>query len=200
MKSTYKGLSLVTRYYQGRYQGKAWASNMGIEIAHVYGESIEDVSQKLRDEIDRGDFDGIIKREMVRKHGEFLRRKGVALDEIDAIQLTQVYGKLRRTPHCYDCGSSLDNEVDLECSRCAWIICSCGACGCGHPKYGPLIAERKATKKPGQSAVSRGRGSRDEKNRTFRSFEEAKSFAKRNPGASVRRSGNDSWTVTIREN
>lgn len=200
MKSTYKGLSLVTRFYQGRFQGKAWASNMGIEIAHVYGESIDDVGQKLRDEIDKGEFDAIIKREMLKKHGEFLKKKGVSLDEIDAIRLNRVYGKLRRTPHCYECSSSLDNEVDLECSRCDWIICSCGACGCGHPKYGPLIAQRKGAKDPSQSANSHNRRSRDEKNRSFVSFEQAKSFAQRNPGARIMRSGNDSWTVTIREN
>jgi hypothetical protein len=25
----------------------------------------------------------------------------------------------------------LDNAVDVECVACDWIICVCGACGCG---------------------------------------------------------------------
>jgi hypothetical protein len=38
----------------------------------------------------------------------------------------------RRITHCYQCRRPLDSEVDLECAACAWILCSCGACGCGY--------------------------------------------------------------------
>jgi hypothetical protein len=38
-----------------------------------------------------------------------------------------------RTTRCYSCKTNLDNEVDLECRNCGWIICAqCGACGCGY--------------------------------------------------------------------
>ena len=36
-----------------------------------------------------------------------------------------------RITHCWSCASRLDNAIDLECSGCKWIICACGACGCG---------------------------------------------------------------------
>ena len=36
-----------------------------------------------------------------------------------------------RITHCWSCKSPLDNSIDLECPACNWIICACGACGCG---------------------------------------------------------------------
>ncbi len=37
-----------------------------------------------------------------------------------------------RVTHCYACKRSLDNTIDVECVACGWILCSCGACGCGY--------------------------------------------------------------------
>lgn len=39
--------------------------------------------------------------------------------------------KIHRVTHCYACKKPLDNSIDLECVACGWIICKCGACGCG---------------------------------------------------------------------
>lgn len=36
-----------------------------------------------------------------------------------------------RVTHCYSCKERLDNSIDVECASCNWIICWCGACGCG---------------------------------------------------------------------
>jgi hypothetical protein len=41
-------------------------------------------------------------------------------------------GQMHREAHCYSCKSHLDNSVDVECEACRWIICCCGACGCGY--------------------------------------------------------------------
>jgi hypothetical protein len=39
-----------------------------------------------------------------------------------------------RTTHCYACKEHLDSSLHLECNSCAWLVCYCGACGCGyHP-------------------------------------------------------------------
>lgn len=38
----------------------------------------------------------------------------------------------RRITHCYACRRMLDNQADEECSGCGWIVCECGACGCGY--------------------------------------------------------------------
>lgn len=39
--------------------------------------------------------------------------------------------KKDRITRCYACKKDLDNTIDIECKACGWIICSCGACGCG---------------------------------------------------------------------
>ena len=39
-----------------------------------------------------------------------------------------------RTAHCWSCKRYIDNSVNLECNTCGWILCRCGACGCGAPK------------------------------------------------------------------
>lgn len=32
---------------------------------------------------------------------------------------------------CYACHKALDSGVDIECVICNWVLCFCGACGCG---------------------------------------------------------------------
>ena len=39
-----------------------------------------------------------------------------------------------RVTHCFACKQPLDNKIFLECAACHWIICSCGACGCGYSR------------------------------------------------------------------
>ena len=41
-------------------------------------------------------------------------------------------GHRHRVAHCWFCRGPLDNAVDLECVGCGWILCQCGACGCGY--------------------------------------------------------------------
>lgn len=41
-------------------------------------------------------------------------------------------GRFNRIAKCYACKSPLDNSINMECSSCSWILCSCGACGCGY--------------------------------------------------------------------
>jgi hypothetical protein len=61
------------------------------------------------------------------KHAHFLRTKGLINHGVQAANTF----KPKRVTHCYSCKSQLDNQVDIECSACQWIICTCGACGCG---------------------------------------------------------------------
>jgi uncharacterized small protein (DUF1192 family) len=37
----------------------------------------------------------------------------------------------QRITHCWSCKRHLDSSIDLECVACNWILCDCGACGCG---------------------------------------------------------------------
>lgn len=40
-----------------------------------------------------------------------------------------------RHTHCWQCRTSLDSGIELSCIACGWIICWCGACGCGYRYY-----------------------------------------------------------------
>ncbi len=40
--------------------------------------------------------------------------------------------KKLRVTHCYSCKQTLSNSIDVECVVCGWILCNCGACGCGY--------------------------------------------------------------------
>ena len=37
-----------------------------------------------------------------------------------------------RTAECYRCKGGLDSVSDIECLACGWLVCACGACGCGY--------------------------------------------------------------------
>jgi|AntRauTorckE6833_2_1112554.scaffolds.fasta_scaffold08352_4 hypothetical protein len=37
-----------------------------------------------------------------------------------------------RVTHCYSCKHGLDSRKAEKCSKCGWIMCNCGACGCGY--------------------------------------------------------------------
>ena len=45
-----------------------------------------------------------------------------------------VKAKSRET-HCYKCKRHLISKIMLQCKKCRWMICNCGACGCGYRKY-----------------------------------------------------------------
>lgn len=39
--------------------------------------------------------------------------------------------KKQRKTHCWNCKKYLETGLFLECSSCGWLVCRCGACGCG---------------------------------------------------------------------
>ncbi len=38
----------------------------------------------------------------------------------------------QRATHCYLCKNNLDTNINIQCASCGWLICTCGACGCGY--------------------------------------------------------------------
>ena len=61
-------------------------------------------------------------------HREFLALVG---KPYGGVRMPQ-HRRTRRTAHCYNCTTQIDNAVEAECVTCGWIICWCGACGCGY--------------------------------------------------------------------
>jgi len=39
--------------------------------------------------------------------------------------------RVPRETHCWSCKKTLSSEGFPECVKCGWILCECGACGCG---------------------------------------------------------------------
>lgn len=63
---------------------------------------------------------------IAKRHADFLKSRGQHPARlVDGSRIGH------RTTHCYRCKSNLDNSINLECSACRWIVCYCGACGCG---------------------------------------------------------------------
>jgi len=73
--------------------------------------------QKKLEEIEK-------KRDKIKSiHNEYLKNK--RLPSASVIRTN----KNRRITFCWNCRTDLDNEIDFECERCKWIVCSiCGAC------------------------------------------------------------------------
>lgn len=63
------------------------------------------------------------------KHKRFLRERGLSDGGVRPV----IERRLHRVTYCWSCQEHLDNSVDVECARCGWIICRCGACdpNCG---------------------------------------------------------------------
>lgn len=60
------------------------------------------------------------------RHKQFLKGKGVA--SYPGTRNSQ----RKRAAQCYSCTSGVSTMSNLECVSCGWLICSCGACGCGY--------------------------------------------------------------------
>ncbi len=67
------------------------------------------------------------KRQAIQKHKEFIEKLGFDYQGVQPLE-----AKHRRITHCYGCKADLDSKINIQCASCGWLICSCGACGCGY--------------------------------------------------------------------
>lgn len=63
-------------------------------------------------------------------HQKHLLREGFPVSR-PSVQISRDISRHRLT-HCWKCQGTLDSHNDFECIRCHWMICQCGACGCGY--------------------------------------------------------------------
>jgi hypothetical protein len=67
--------------------------------------------------------------ELRERHKAFLKKKGLRFSEVKFVEQQ----KSPRITNCYNCSNkNLRSDVNLICISCGWLICSCGACGCGY--------------------------------------------------------------------
>ena len=67
------------------------------------------------------------RREMaIQAHEEYLSARGLAESATAKPKKSS-----RSVTDCAACKRKFANPVKLECATCHWLICQCGACGCG---------------------------------------------------------------------
>ena len=95
------------------------------------GESMAEVKDKVRVFLrDPDSIEKVIKK----NHTRFLTNKGVK----NAEKILLYAGKSQknaRVTKCYGCGHNLSSFRDFCCAECKWLLCTCGACGCGYQQY-----------------------------------------------------------------
>jgi hypothetical protein len=85
--------------------------------------AIADYRAHHREEEDRGRKKLAHKAET--NHRKYIERLGLAYAG------TRLAPARTRVAWCWSCKEKIDNQVQLECKVCAWMLCECGACGCG---------------------------------------------------------------------
>jgi len=83
--------------------------------------------QKLKDRAE------LLHRQKLKDRAELLHRQKLEEMGVSYIGIRSNSTKIHRVTHCYDCKQGLDSTINLECMSCGWILCKCGACGCGWP-------------------------------------------------------------------
>ena len=129
-------------------------------------------------------------KEKINKHRDFLIRRGIIPTDSNNDLATEVLARELRVAHCYACSATISNEDMAECHRCGWIVCSCGACGCGHEDYRDRYSTQR-TLVPRQKDQSP-----DEDEVTFVDFTAAVEFIKEKKDYRLMRDGEAVWLAT----
>lgn len=103
-------------------------------MAYYTSEAFDDIWKKhylltKRGDLGRAMLDEAQKVRTQQRHQAFISSLGARYDGVSSVPSTN---KKHRVTHCYNCKANLNNDVDIECNVCRWIICACGACGCGY--------------------------------------------------------------------
>jgi len=123
-------LKNARQYYEARRQREAEG-----EQQRIQREAEEEQQRNRRKlhmaelEIRKAETERFAKLTPEERHKETLEKLG---KDYQGIRPATTNHQKRRITHCYSCKKSLDNSIDIECVVCSWIICSCGACGCGY--------------------------------------------------------------------
>jgi hypothetical protein len=125
INESYNGFEIVADFYKGKFQGRAH----GERKFDAVGPDTESVVAALRSQIDdwRRDRVAILAAERRERHRAFLKARGILYQGVREASMP----RSRRVTHCYACKTHLDNAINVQCVACNWILCDCGACGCG---------------------------------------------------------------------
>lgn len=119
------------REYEKEYVKKMLSTAIGtirdmavmkyLEWHEKHGEGFIEADRKRRQ---------IEREKVIERHKEYLLAHGKQYSGV-----TQGSVKTHRVTHCYSCKKKLDSSLHIECNACKWLICYCGACGCGYERW-----------------------------------------------------------------
>jgi len=123
---SYSDFKLVAAFYKGKYQGRAH----GERQFSAEGADIESVIVNLKRLVDSWKInrEAILAKEREERHREFLKARDILYQGVRESNKP----RSQRVTHCWSCKCHLDNSINMECVACRWILCDCGACGCGY--------------------------------------------------------------------
>ena len=122
----YANATLFVHFVEGAYKGSVQSGDK-VLFDYQFGTTREQVLHELKSIVDENP--SIIHEEFLARHKSYLTSIGIKTDG----ELTKKGSQHRhRQSHCWACHHPVDNLHQLECSVCGWIICTCGACGCGY--------------------------------------------------------------------
>ena len=104
------------------YHSQALAQLDGVLDSIDPSQAVETASAELIEEIT-----SFAHREIEKRF--HLRREALGLERANLLQSTR---RQHRVTHCYACMERLESGFFLECGSCGWLVCTCGACGCGY--------------------------------------------------------------------
>jgi hypothetical protein len=122
----YQNATLLVSFNEGAFRGRVQSGDKVLFHSEP-GPTREHVLKDLRSIVEENP--AIIHEEFLGRHKSYLTSIGIKADG----ELTKKSAQHRhRQSHCWACHHPVDNMYQLECSFCGWIICTCGACGCGY--------------------------------------------------------------------
>lgn len=125
---TYKGLKLEIFYFGDDLHGEI-KSGKKILFSCKEEKDFNKLYLQLQNWIETNEEEA--KRAIGEIHKIHLEKNGIDCPDAINISLKKKSNRFRAT-HCWACKHPIDNTTLYECNFCSWIICFCGACGCGY--------------------------------------------------------------------
>ena len=128
----YKSLKIVFAYYKNGIPYSDVFSGKTV-LKHFSNNSMEKVKTEVKKFLRNPEG---IRKIIEANHIKFLKNKHIKNPEQIGINKSTTKKKNRET-RCHGCKGYLSSYDNYSCNKCKWILCSCGACGCGfdHSQY-----------------------------------------------------------------
>jgi hypothetical protein len=104
-----------------------------LEITKTYGFKIDAGEVTLQEQYQERIID-LHSQAKMSAHAIHLKKQGISVPTPSVFQ----HNDLHRAAHCWSCKDPLDSNDEMACVICRWLLCDCGACGCGYKRQGAI--------------------------------------------------------------